>query len=222
MIPQIRLGNSALILDPWAIGRRKPPPQETWSPYVGSRDKQNPNPNKWARAKMRRDNKRMNLMALAALGIVKSDHVLEIGYGSGEALTLAAHMANKGFAAGIDRSMDMLQDAFKRAKRSRAKNVSVLRGDASWLPWSACSFDKVFCVDGVTDWPCTRSALEEAFRVLRPGGTLLIVEPIGKKLTKSKALALSHLLTVVGFEDLQVSMTRDGRHEVILIRAIRL
>jgi ubiquinone/menaquinone biosynthesis C-methylase UbiE len=130
-------------------------------------------------------------------------------------------MARSGFAAGLDRSMEMLQTAWKRTKKFKLNNVSVMRGDVSWLPWSACSFDKVFCVDGITEWPCTRSGLEEAFRVLRPGGVLVLAERMSPKITKSKAMALAHLLAVVGFVELDVQLNPEGRTETLLLRALR-
>ena len=222
MIRRMKLGPSALILEPWALSKRKPPPAApNWSPYVGARAEDVQPLTSRSIRKMRRRNKVLNDLALTALGITPKDHVLEIGYGTGEALTEAAKMAKNGFAAGIDRSMEMLQIGWKQTQKARAKNLTVLRGDVSWLPWSPCSFDKMFCVDGVTEWPCTRSGLEEAFRVLKPGGVLILGEYITPKFTKARALALAHLLTVVGFQDLEVHIAPHHRTEVLVLKAVR-
>jgi SAM-dependent methyltransferase len=222
VLRRMKIGAGALILEPWALSRYKPQQMpETWSPFEGARNVDRGPFSPWRIAKMRRQNKALNRETLNTLGIVPRDHVLEIGYGSGDALKQAARMARAGFAAGIDRSMDMLAAGYKRAKKSKAKNFSVLRGDVSWLPWSSCSFDKVFCVDGITEWPCTRSGLEEAFRVLRPGGVLVLAERISDTFTKTRALALAHLLTVVGFEDLDVRLQTDHGSEMLLLTAIR-
>jgi SAM-dependent methyltransferase len=222
VIRRMKLGPSALILEPWALSKRKPPPAEiNWSPFVGARVEDYKPLTTWATRQMRRRNAVLNDLALTALGLTPKDHVLEVGYGTGEALTEASKMAKNGFAAGIDRSMEMLQTAWKRTQKAKARNVSVLRGDVSWLPWSACSFDKMFCVDGVTEWPCTRSGLEEAFRVLKPGGVLILAEYITPKFTKARALALAHLLTVVGFQDLEVHIAPNRRTEVLVLKAVR-
>lgn len=222
MIRRMLMGPSALILEPWAFTKRKRQQvAPNWSPYVGARAEDLQPLTHRSIRRMRRLNKALNVLALAALGITPKDHVLEIGYGTGDALAEAAKMARSGFAAGIDRSMDMLQIGWKRTQKVKAKNLTVLRGDVSWMPWSACSFDKLFCVDGVTEWPCTRSGLEESFRVLKPGGLLVLAEYISPKFSKAKALALAHLLTVVGFQDLEVHIAPYRRSEVLVLKAVR-
>ena len=222
VLRRMTFGAGALILEPWALSKYKPPqPEESWSPFEGAREANREQLSKRAIRKMRRANKRLNHEALNTLGIVPKDHVLEIGYGSGDALVHAAKMARAGFAAGIDRSMDMLEAGHARMKKAALKNASVLRGDVSWMPWSSCSFDKALVVDGITEWPCTRSGLEEVFRVLKPGGMLVIAERISSRFTKSKALALAHLLSVVGFEDLEVRLHSDYGSELLLLRAVR-
>jgi SAM-dependent methyltransferase len=222
VIRRMKLGPSALILEPWALSKRKPPPAAAnWSPFVGARTEDRPIYTNWSIRQMRRHNRALNGLALATLAVTPKDHVLEIGYGTGDALAEVAKMARSGFAAGIDRSMEMLQIGWQRSKKAKAKNLCVLRGDVSWMPWSACSFDKMFCVDGITEWPCTRSGLEEAFRVLRPGGILVLAEHITPKFTKARALALAHLLAVVGFQDLDVHLAPNGRSEVLILRAVR-
>jgi SAM-dependent methyltransferase len=223
VLRRMKIGAGALILEPWNLVRRKPAPpaEETWSPFEGARNVNRGPFSKWMINAMRRRNKSINRQALDTLMVAPKDHVLEIGYGSGDALGQAAKMARSGFAAGIDRSLDMLAAGYKRTKRSKNKNLSVLRGDVSWLPWGASAFDKAYCVDGITEWPCTRSGLEELHRVLRPGGTLVLAEHINKTFTKSKALALAHLLTVVGFQDLEVRLEPEQGSELLLLRAIR-
>ena len=218
---RMKMGPSALILEPWSLRRRRPPPVENWSPFVGARADELQVAKPLSITLMRRRNKRLNSLATALLAVTPKDHILEIGYGSGETLARVARMARSGFVAGIDRSMEMLQAGWKTSKKAKLNNVSVLRGDVSWLPWSACSFDKAFCVDGITEWPCTRSGLEEAFRVLRPGGVLIIAEHITSKFSRAKALALAHVLDVVGFQDMEVQLVPEGRSELLILRAVR-
>jgi ubiquinone/menaquinone biosynthesis C-methylase UbiE len=218
----MKIGAGALVLEPWALLKRNPPlAEQVWSPFEGARNTNNDPFGNWTIAKMRRRNRTLNREALNTLAIVPKDHVLEIGYGSGDSLAHATRMAKDGFAAGIDRSLDMLQRGHKRVKKSKAKNFTAMRGDVSWMPWSACSFDKVFCVDGITEWPCTRSGLEEAFRVLRPGGVLVLAEHITDQFTKHKALALAHVLASVGFQNLEVQIVPDRGSEMLLLKAIR-
>lgn len=223
MIQRMKIGSGALILEPWAISRPEPPPKDdAWSPFEGARNVERGPLSRWKLRAMRRRNKSLNGEALNQLGIVPTDHVLEIGYGPGDALAMAAKMATKGFVAGIDRSLQMLAVGYKRTRKSRARNLVVLRGDVSWTPWSPCSFDKAFCVDGITEWPCTRSGLEEVFRVLKPRGVFVIAEHVSKRFTKRRALALAHLLHVVGFQNLEVKLQVDRGGESLLITAVRI
>lgn len=221
MISKLSLGNNALVLDPWIQSKRSKPPPPKWSPFVGARSDSQKLYSAWDRFTMRRRNKILNCLALSNLGVNPDDQVLEIGYGSGDGLWLASRLLTTGHAFGIDRSMEMLHSAASRLKRKRAE-AQVLRGDVSWLPWSTGSFDKVFCVDGITAWPCTRSGLEEAHRVLRPGGVLVIAEHVSDQFTHAKAVALAHLLSVVGFFSLEVLLIPDGRREALVLRAVRL
>jgi len=100
--------------------------------------------------------------------------VLELGCGNAYMLErLAETWPNTSFF-GMDFSLDMLQ-----AARRRAAVKSTLRGDARALPIGDQSVDAVFterCLINILSWPGQQSALEEIARVLRPGGTYLMIE----------------------------------------------
>ncbi|NQW49749.1 MAG: class I SAM-dependent methyltransferase [Rhodospirillales bacterium] len=57
------------------------------------------------------------------------------------------------------------------ASRARRLGVDVRQGDAARLSMESASFDGVFCLDALGYLPAT--ALTEAFRFLKPGGSLL-------------------------------------------------
>lgn len=67
--------------------------------------------------------------------------------------------------------------------RARAANAGVAvdlrEGDAQTLPFDDASFDTVVCTLGLCGMPDDRAAVAEMFRVLRPGGKLLILDHIG-------------------------------------------
>ena len=98
-----------------------------------------------------------------ALDIRAGDRVLDIACGSGLAVELAA--ARGATCAGIDASERLVAVA-----RDRSPSADVRVGDMHALPWPEGSFDVVTSFRGI--WGTTPDALDEALRVLRPGGRL--------------------------------------------------
>lgn len=95
--------------------------------------------------------------------------ILDVGCGKGrfaKTLTeLGAHVT------GIDPSATLLQEA----KRS-ASNMHFIEGSATQLPVPAASFDAVICVEALEHVPDTELALKEMYRVLRTGGTVVVID----------------------------------------------
>jgi ubiquinone/menaquinone biosynthesis C-methylase UbiE len=78
---------------------------------------------------------------------------------------------------GIELSPQMLAIARKRAKALRHP-ADLRLGDVQALEFPDDSFDTVACTLGFCTIPDTRAAASEAFRVLRPGGQLLLLEHV--------------------------------------------
>jgi ubiquinone/menaquinone biosynthesis C-methylase UbiE len=77
----------------------------------------------------------------------------------------------------IELSREMLAIGQRRAAElSRQADLRV--GDAQGLEFPDASFDTVTCTLGFCTIPDTRRAAAEAFRVLRPGGQLLMLEHV--------------------------------------------
>jgi demethylmenaquinone methyltransferase/2-methoxy-6-polyprenyl-1,4-benzoquinol methylase len=75
---------------------------------------------------------------------------------------------------GIDISTEMLNVARKRW--SRLPNVTWCEGDAQGLACRDGEFDAVTVAYGVRNWPDFRTGLVEVLRVIRPGGSVGILE----------------------------------------------
>lgn len=109
------------------------------------------------------------------LGAVSpSDEVLDVATGSGVVALRAARVTGtRGKVVGLDLSDGMLEAA--RAKGSAAMaEVSFLKGDAEALEFPDGSFDVVLSLFGLFHFPRPEAAIAEMFRVLRPGGRLVI------------------------------------------------
>jgi len=114
------------------------------------------------------------LIAHADLG--DGDRVLEIGSGTGN-LTLRAKRSRPGIdAVGVD--PDPLALARARRKLRGEAGIRFDQGYAQTLPYPDGAFDRVLSSLMLhhLDSDGTAAALAEAFRVLRPGGRLHIVD----------------------------------------------
>lgn len=93
--------------------------------------------------------------------------VLEVGCGTGHWLNLLKPRVRQ--AVGLDLSPGMLEQARRGGLRLLAC------GQAAQLPFPARCFDVVFAVNAIHHFPDPQQFIVEAYRLLRPGGTLAIV-----------------------------------------------
>ncbi len=97
------------------------------------------------------------------LGIGDGDRVLDVACGSGLSIELAT--IRGAICSGIDASPRLVHVA-----RDRNPGCDIRVGDMGALPWAAESFDVVTSFRGI--WGTTPGAVDEARRVLVPGGRL--------------------------------------------------
>jgi ubiquinone/menaquinone biosynthesis C-methylase UbiE len=113
----------------------------------------------------------------AALALKRGEQVLDVGSGAGLlAHELAAEVGALGSVDGIDPSESMLALARRRRPHDGAAEIRFVAGDASVLPFADGRFDAAVATqvyEYVQDMP---AALGEVFRVLRPGGRLLVLD----------------------------------------------
>lgn len=97
------------------------------------------------------------------LGVTNGDRLLDMACGAGLAVELAALRGAE--CAGIDASQRLINVA-----RDRSPHADLRVGDMLALPWDDEAFDVVTSFRGI--WGTTPEALDEARRVLKPGGRL--------------------------------------------------
>ena len=113
----------------------------------------------------------------AALALGSGENVLDIGSGPGLlACEMATDVGSLGSVHGIDPSESMLALARRRRRPEGVGEIRFVAGDACALPFEEEMFDAAVATqvyEYVQDMP---AALGEAFRVLRPGGRLLVLD----------------------------------------------
>jgi SAM-dependent methyltransferase len=112
------------------------------------------------------------LLGQALDGVTGRACILDVGCGDGTAAVLAAQRNPGHRMVGLDWSARSLN-------RARRLGLTVVRGgvDAPGLPFAAESADVVIMSELIEHLVDTDSALDEVFRVLRPGGSLLLSTP---------------------------------------------
>ncbi len=117
--------------------------------------------------------------------------VLEVAVGTG--LNLDSYPQDVRLS-GIDLSPEMLAHARRRAEAGGRK-VNLEVGDAHRLEFPDASFDTVVCTFSLCAIPYERRAIAEMWRVLRPGGRLLLADHVVS--TSAPIRLLQRLLEVV-------------------------
>lgn len=127
----------------------------------------------WGRL-LNRETRRTNAHALDALALGREDDVLELGFGGGATLARIIERTT-GRVCGIELSPAMVRQAERRfAKEIAEGRVQVTHGRADDVPFRDNSFDRALTVHTVYFWPDVAAGLRELFRVLRPGGRLVL------------------------------------------------
>lgn len=106
---------------------------------------------------------------------------VEVGSGTGAIAGMMASRAGSGRVIGIDPSIGLVRKAGEL--RSDIENLSFEVGDGSQLRFDADSVDNVVMHTVLSHVPRPEELLEEAHRVLRPGGRLAICDADFEKTT---------------------------------------
>ena len=91
--------------------------------------------------------------------------------------------------------LDQSPDQLGRARQKPAlASCAKLLGDAESLPFDNDSFDRYVSCGSIEYWPDPALAISEAHRVVRPGGTALVVGPLPPEQRLARLLADTWML----------------------------
>lgn len=147
---------------------------------------------------------------LSNVSITKADTILDVGCGGGRMISKLAVSATQGKVYGLDYSETAVAVAAKTNRQWIAKGrVDIREGSVSQLPFADETFDVVTAVETHFWWPDLPHDMQEVLRVLKPGGTLVLIAEIYKGAKTRTAKLAEKYLPLSGMKLLTVTEHRD-------------
>ncbi len=136
--------------------------------------------------------------------------ILDVGCGGGRTISKLAATATQGKVYGIDYS----EASVAATKRTNARwidlgRVEVRHGSVSQLPFPDSTFDLVTAVETHFWWPNLPGDMREVFRVVKPGGTLILIAEIYKGAHTIAAKLSEKYAALTGMKLLSVEEHRE-------------
>ena len=114
--------------------------------------------------------------AIKEAGTVSPKKILDVATGTGD-LAIAAAELDPQHITGIDIADQMLEIGRKKiADLNLSNKITLHTGDSESIKFTEGEFDAVTCAYGVRNFEHLEVGLKEMFRVLRPGGKVVILE----------------------------------------------
>ncbi len=106
----------------------------------------------------------------------KPKKIIDLATGTGD-FALAALKLNPEQIVGVDISKGMLEEGRKKIKKKGKENIiSMVLGDSESLPFEDNEFDALTVGFGVRNYENLEKGLSDMLRVIKPGGTAVILE----------------------------------------------
>jgi len=159
-----------------------------------------------------------NPIALASL--VEGETVLDLGSGAGFDCFLAANKVGKtGKVIGVDMTPEMIEQARENTQKGNYENVEFRLGEIENIPAADNSVDVVISNCVVNLSPDKKRVFKEAFRVLKPGGRLMVSDIVLLKelpdFIRNSIAAYVGCISGAMLKDEYIEVTREaGFHEV--------
>lgn len=154
---------------------------------------------------MARGNTEQERWAVDRLAPPAGAHLLVVGHGPGVGLALAAdRVGPTGRVVGVDPSATMRELAAARCSDAIAAGVVEVRdGSAEHTGCADASMQGVVSVNNVMLWD-RRAGLAETYRVLRPGGLLVVT--VHRHVLDTSPEQLADDVTAAGFADVSLQV----------------
>ena len=118
------------------------------------------------------------LRAIELMDIQSEDRILLVGEGSGLDFECLPEHTNKIALRAFDFSPEMVRQSKMKARQFEIPEDNCFVGDAQKLPFTHEKFDKIYFPLSIASIPNPTLALQEAERVLAPGGKIVIFDKL--------------------------------------------
>jgi SAM-dependent methyltransferase len=176
-------------------------------------------PTGWlGRFNLRTMNKRHSALTdwgLTHVSVGSRDTILDIGCGGGRTVQKLAARATEGKVYGVDYSDASVAVASRLNRHDIEKRrVEIRLGSVSHLPFADRMFDLATAIETHFYWPDLPADMREILRVLKPGGTLLIIAEAYKGGKHDKTMRrFAAAMSALGYSHLDVA-----QHRLLLIQ----
>jgi ubiquinone/menaquinone biosynthesis C-methylase UbiE len=167
------------------------------------------------------------LWTINLLSPQQDDTILELGCGAGYAIKQIIRQIHVNKLVGLDISKTVIQSARIRNRKHLSNGkVKFFHGDVKQLPFKDQSFSKVFSIQSIYFWEDLPTTLSEIYRVLKPGGLIIITLSDGENDNKWEGITtkLEHqvmpIMVQCGFKKIEKIKGPDSRHfQTVAIKA---
>ena len=162
--------------------------------------------------KMNKSHSRLTDWGLTHVTVEPRFVVLDVGCGGGRTVSKLAAMAGDGKVCGIDYSEESVT-ASKRynSQAIRAGSVEIHQADIAQLPFPDNTFDLVTGVETHFWWPDITVGVSEIRRVLKAGGTLILIAEVYKGANTTVARLCEKYAPITGIK----MLTADEHRELL-------
>lgn len=159
---------------------------------------------------MNKSHSKLTDWGLARISVEKHDTILDVGCGGGRTISKLAALATHGKVYGIDYSEDSVVISQKtNARFIQSGRVEIRQASVSQLPFPDNTFDSVSAVETHFWWPNLPGDMREIFRVLKPGGTLILIAEVYKGANTMVSRLAEKYASRTGMKLLSASEHRD-------------
>lgn len=162
------------------------------------------------------------------VGVTAADQVLDVGCGPGSA---AREAARRGAAVtGVDPAPLMLRLSRLFSRGPSGRRIAFELGTAERLPVADGAVTVAWAISSAHHWADVPAGFRELYRVLRPGGRLVIAERLTRPgarglrahgLTEEQASRTVAAARAAGLSDATFSIHRAGRRTMAIVTAHR-
>jgi demethylmenaquinone methyltransferase/2-methoxy-6-polyprenyl-1,4-benzoquinol methylase len=137
------------------------------------------------------------------LPLRRNQHVLDLATGTGDQIVALFEESDRvESGVGMDLAEKMLEIGRRKTrKRGLSKEITLMVGDVTAIPSDDCQFDAVTIAFGIRNVGDVEKGLREMYRVLKPGGRVLVLEfamPGNRFLRAGVLVYLRHVLPRLG------------------------